>query len=193
MPAAPAYFCVEIARTESEMEVSRRYETSHGTVTLRPELPRDDAFLFALFSSHTGRVLRQSNLAEPAIQTMLQLQYRSSTQTHRNVFPDACYSIIESEGLAIGRFIEQDEGATVYFVDFALVEDRQARGLGTAFIAMVADEWALKGRAARVEVRYNNTHSLKLCRNLGFVLLEDKGMGFVNLIRPVDPARRAGP
>ncbi len=175
------------------MEVSRRYETSHGTVTLRPETPDDDAFLFALFSSHAGRVLRESSLAGAAIQTMLEFQYRSSTQTHRKMFPDACYSIIESGGIAIGRFIEQDEGAAVYFVDFALVENRQAKGLGTAFIAMVADEWALNGRAARVEVRYDNTHSLKLCRNLGFVLLDDRGMGFVNLIRPADPAQRSGP
>jgi GNAT superfamily N-acetyltransferase len=78
-------------------------------------------------------------------------------------------------------------------VDFALLPERQAKGLGTAYIEMVADEWASKGRAARVEVRYGNAHSLKLCRNLGFILLEDKGTGFVNLIRPVDPAHRAGP
>jgi GNAT superfamily N-acetyltransferase len=124
---------------------------------------------------------------------MVAFQYRSQTANNRALFPGAAFSIIESEGEPIGRLIEHDEGETVYFVDFALLPERQAKGLGTAYIEMVAAEWALKGRAARVEVRYGNAHSLKLCQNLGFVLLEDKGTGFVNLIRPVDLARRAGP
>jgi hypothetical protein len=166
------------------MEALRRYETSHGTVTLRPETPGDDAFLFALFSSHTGRVLRRSGLPDAAIKTMLEFQYRANNQTHRATFPNACYSIIESEGTAIGRFIEQDEGATVYFVDFALLEDRQAKGLGTAFIAMVVDEWALKGRAARVEVFQSNEPSLKLCYKLGFVATSAHA-GYINLVRAI--------
>ena len=166
------------------MEALRRYDTSHGTVTLRLETPGDDAFLFALFSSHTGRVLRQAGLPDTAIRTMLQFQYRSNNQTHRAAFPNACYSIIESEGNPIGRFIEEDEGATVYFVDFALLEDRQAKGLGTAFIATVVDEWALKGRAARVEVLQNNEPSLKLCRKLGFVATREHA-GYINLVRAI--------
>lgn len=160
---------------------------------MRPERPDDDAFLFALFRSHTERPLRRAAMADAAIETMVAFQYRSQTFNNRALFPDAAFSIIEMDGAPIGRLIEQDEGETVYFVDFAWLPEHQAKGLGTAYIEMVADEWALKGRAARVEVRYDNAHSLKLCKNLGFVQLEDKGMGFVNLIRPIDPAKRAAP
>jgi len=158
---------------------------------MRPERPDDDAFLKALFKSHTERPLKRIGMPEAEIETMVAFQYRSQSATNRTLYPNAIFSIIESTGETIGRLIEHDEGETVYFVDFALLPDRQAKGLGTAYIEMVADEWAQKGRAARVEVRYDNTHSLKLCRNLGFVLLEDKGMGFVNLVRPIDPAQRA--
>jgi len=171
--------------------VPRRYETRCGTVTMRPELPDDEAFLQALFKSHTERPLTRAGLAEAQIETMVAFQYRSQSATNRAMYPDAAYSIIESDGVSIGRLIEHDEGKTVYFVDFALMPERQGQGLGTAYIEMVADEWAAKGRAARVEVRYGNEHSLKLCRNLGFVLLEDKGTGYVNLIRPLDPAKRS--
>lgn len=160
---------------------------------MRPERPEDEAFLSALFRSHTERPLkRKAGITAAQIETMVGFQYRSQRATHRTLFPNALYSIIESEGLPIGRLIEHDEGETVYFVDFALTPERQAQGLGTAYIEMVADEWALKGRAARVEVQYDNAHSLKLCKNLGFVLHEDKRMGYVNLIRPVDPAKRSG-
>jgi ribosomal protein S18 acetylase RimI-like enzyme len=171
--------------------VSRCYETRCGTVTMRPERPDDDAFLFALFRSHTERPLRCAGLADAAIETMVAFQYRSQTANNRALFPNAAFSIIEMDGVPIGRLIEHDEGATVYFVDFAWLPEHQAKGLGTAYIEMVADEWAAKGRAARVEVRYDNAHSLKLCQNCGFVRQEDRGMGFINLIRPIDPEQRA--
>jgi GNAT superfamily N-acetyltransferase len=173
----------EIASREPPMEVARRYVTKFGTVTMREERAEDEPFLFALFRSHTERPLKLAGLAEAAIDTMVAFQYRSQSGTHRVAFPNAVYSIIESDGEPIGRLIEEDEGESVYFVDFALTPERQAKGLGTAFIELVADEWAAKGRAARVEVHVGNEPSLKLCRKLGFVMIEDKRMGYVNLLR----------
>jgi GNAT superfamily N-acetyltransferase len=160
---------------------------------MRPEGTEDEVFLFGLFRSHAERPLMRSGLDDLAIDQLVTFQYRSQTATNRARFANAAFSIIESATAPIGRLIEHDEGETVYFVDFALLPEHQAKGLGTAFIELVADEWASKGRAARVEVRYDNAHSLKLCRNLGFVLRGDNGTGFVNLVRPVDPAQRARP
>jgi GNAT superfamily N-acetyltransferase len=114
---------------------------------------------------------------------MVRFQFRSQTTTHRTAFPDAIYSIIESDGEPIGRLIEADEGDCVYFVDFALLPERQAKGLGTAFIEQVADEWTLKGRPARVEVQYHNEPSLKLCRKLGFEQIANRNAGYINLLR----------
>jgi len=165
---------------------SRRYDTMHGAVTLRPERDDDEPFLFALFCDHAGRSLRQSGLPAAALEAAMTFQYRAQSGTHRNMFPDAVYSIIESGGAPIGRLIEQDEGDRVYFVDFALVPERQARGLGTAFIELVAGEWALRGRAARVEVFQDNVHSLKLCAKLGFVRTGES-MGYVTLLRAIPP------
>jgi GNAT superfamily N-acetyltransferase len=174
------------------MSAVRRYETPHGTVVLRPERPEEDApFLRALFYSHAGRDLARAQLAPAMLETLLDHQFRAADGTHRRGFPDAVFSIIERDGEPIGRLIEQDEGARVYFVDFALLPDRQAQGLGTAFIALVANEWAAKGRAARVEVLYTNRPSLRLCEKLGFKLLEDMKNGYVNLLRPLDVAKGA--
>jgi ribosomal protein S18 acetylase RimI-like enzyme len=173
----------EIASRKPPMEV-RRYDTKLGTVTLRAERAEDEPFLFALFRSHTERPLKQAGLAHAAIDTMVAFQHRSQSGTHRAMFPNAVYSIIESDAVPIGRLIEEDEGERVYFVDFALLPERQAKGLGTAFIEQVANEWAAKGRAARVEVHVGNEPSLKLCRKLGFVTIEDKRTGYVNLLRP---------
>jgi GNAT superfamily N-acetyltransferase len=171
------------------MSAPRRYETTRGTVTLRPETPGDEPFLAALFRSHAERELLAAGLPQSALDTMIAMQHQSASATHRHHFPDAAYSIIESEGAAIGRLIEADEGERVYFVDFALLPDRRSLGLGTAFIELVANEWAEKGRAARVEVLYTNRASLRLCEKLGFVLLEDMRNGYVNLLRPLAAAQ----
>ena len=173
------------------MEVWRRYDMAQGSVVLRPERGEDEAFLFTLFDAHAGRVMRRGGLPEPAIRTVIEFQFSSNNQTHRKIFPDAVYSIIESDGVPIGRFIEDDEGESVYFVDFALIEDRQAGGLGTALTEKIADEWALKGRAARVEVFHDNAASLKLCGKIGFVRTHENGMGYVNLVRPASVALKA--
>jgi GNAT superfamily N-acetyltransferase len=172
------------------MEAARRYQTRFGVLSMRPETPGDEAFLFKLFASHADRPLRQAGLAEAAVATMVDLQYRSANATHRALFPEALYSIIERDGAPVGRLIEHDEGETVYFVDFALLPELQARGLGTAFIEQVANAWGLKGRAARVEVAYGNAASLRLCTKLGFVQIEDARMGYVNLRR--EPPKAAG-
>ena len=161
----------------------RRYDTRAGSVVLRPETQEDDAFLFELFAGHAGRPLKAAGLDDAAMRQLLALQYRAQSGKHRASYPDAVYSIIESDGVAIGRLIEADEGGTVYFVDFAFLPERQAKGLGTALIEMIADEWGARGRTARVEVRSGNVHSLKLCANLGFEQTTDDLMGYVELRR----------
>jgi ribosomal protein S18 acetylase RimI-like enzyme len=173
----------KIAPKKSMMEAPRRYDTKYGTVTMRRERAGDEPFLLALFASHAGRPLRLAGLSEDAIEKLVAFQHRSADATHRTTFPNAVYSIIESNGEPIGRLIEEDEGDAVYFVDFALLPERQAKGLGTAFIGMVADEWGKRGRAARVEVLINNEHSLKLCRKLGFADDGEPKTGYVGLRR----------
>jgi GNAT superfamily N-acetyltransferase len=161
----------------------RRYATRFGTVTLRPERADDDPFLRRLFDGHAIGVLQTTNMPSEAIRTILDFQYRSQSATHRALFPDAVFSIIESDGLPIGRLIEQDEGTAVYYADFALLPDRQRHGLGTAFIEMVSDEWGKRGRAARVEVLMTNGPSFKLCHKLGFVESGRTEAGYVELRR----------
>ncbi len=154
---------------------------------MRRQRADDAPFLLALFASHASRPLRHAGLPEQAIETLVGFQHRSADATHRAAFPNAAYSIIESDGAPIGRLIEEDEGDAVYFVDFALLPERQAKGLGTAFIEMVADEWGKHGKASRVEVLIANEPSLKLCRKLGFIAQGNPKSGYVNLRRAPKP------
>jgi ribosomal protein S18 acetylase RimI-like enzyme len=184
--------CAEIASKKSMMEESRRYDTKHGSVTLRRERAGDAPFLLSLFASHAGRALCKAGLPEDAVAKLISFQHRSADATHHAMFPNAAYSIIECDGEPIGRLIEEDEGDTVYYVDFALLPERQMKGLGTAFIEMVSDEWAAAGKAARVEVLVNNEPSLKLCRYCGFAEVERSANGYVQLRREMRGRHSSG-
>ncbi len=146
----------------------RTIRTPRGDFIFRPERPEDKQFLLDLFTAHHGGMMRLSGLPAAMTEPLMQAQFRSQTATFRSMFPDAIYSIIAFEGEEIGRFIEQDETDVVYFVDFLLWPQHQARGIGPAITRALMEEWAARGRGTRVEVMVNNTPCLKMCRKLGF-------------------------
>jgi RimJ/RimL family protein N-acetyltransferase len=150
------------------MSAMRTIQTPRGDFIFRPERPEDERFLFELFAAHHGVMLRHSGLPEAMVGNLLESQFRSQTATYRNMYPDAIYSIIGFEGKEIGRFVEQDETDVVYFVDFLLAPQHQAKGFGPAITRALMEEWAARGRGTRVEVMINNEPCLKMCRRLGF-------------------------
>jgi RimJ/RimL family protein N-acetyltransferase len=142
--------------------------TPRGDFVLRPETPEDEPFLFRLFKAHNVKSLHLAGLPDEAVDQLVTFQHRSRTATYRVMFPNAIYSIVEFDGEEVGRFIEHDEIDVVYFVDFALFPEHQAKGLGAALTCALMEEWAGRGRGTRVEVMINNEPCLKMCRRLGF-------------------------
>ena len=146
----------------------RTIPTPRGDFIFRPERPEDEPFLFRLFAAHNSEVLRLSGFAPEMIDKLMEFQFRSQMKTYRAMYPDAIFSIISWDGYEVGRFIEYDETEVVYFVDFLLDPEYQAKGLGPAITWALMEEWAARGRGTRVEVRVTNEPCLKMCRRLGF-------------------------
>jgi GNAT superfamily N-acetyltransferase len=146
----------------------RTIPTPRGDFIFRPEHPEDEPFLFRLFAAHNSAVLRQSGIPAEMIDSLMEFQFRSQMKTYRTLYPDAIYSIISWNGDEVGRFIEYDETGVVYFVDFLLDPEYQAKGLGPAITWALMQEWAARGCGTRVEVRVTNEPCLKMCRKLGF-------------------------
>jgi ribosomal protein S18 acetylase RimI-like enzyme len=172
----------------------RTIATPRGDFVLRPEAPEDERFLFDLFASNNLGILRQAGFAPEVVEKLISFQFRSQTRTYREMFPDALYSIVLLEGKEAGRFIEHDEGDAVYFVDFVLLPQHRAIGLGSALTRALMDEWAARGRDTRVKVMVNNEASLKMCRKLGFVQGEPDDTAYVELRwkRPAVPVCATG-
>jgi GNAT superfamily N-acetyltransferase len=146
----------------------RTISTPRGDFVFRPERAEDEPFLFRLFAAHNSEILRLSGFPAATIDTLMEFQFRSQTKTYRATYPDAIFSIVSWSGREVGRFIEYDETDIVYFVDFLLDPEYQAKGLGPAITWALMQEWAARGRGTRVEVRVTNEPCLKMCRRLGF-------------------------
>ena len=155
--------------------------TPRGDFVFRPETPEDGPFLFRLFRAHNVKSLRLAGFPDEAVEKLVEFQHRSQIATHREMFPKAIYSIVEFGGEEVGRFIEHDETDVVYFVDFALFPEHQAKGLGAALTRALMEEWAGRGRGTRVEVMINNEPCLRMCRRLGFTRGKPDERAYVEL------------
>ena len=166
---------------------SRIVATSEGDFTLRSERPDDAAFLRRLFVAIHAGVLREAGIAEPVIDNLMAVQFRSQTDTYRRQFPHAEFLIIERDGGLIGRWIAEDEGDAVLFVDFALLPGSQNRGFGAALVGAMMQRALDLGKAPRASVLASNQACLKMCRRVGFVVVDQDDV-YVHLrgVRQVD-------
>jgi ribosomal protein S18 acetylase RimI-like enzyme len=163
------------------MSSQRTIATPRGDFVFRPQSADDDAFLFRLFKANNTNLLQLAGFPDEVIEKLVAFQYRSQTATYRGLFPNAIYSIVEFGGEDVGRFIEHDETEVVYFVDFALFPEHQAKGLGAALTGALMEDWAARGRGTRVEVMINNEPCLKMCRRLGFMQSKPDDRAYVEL------------
>lgn len=160
----------------------RKFETPLGIFELVPERDEDDAFLKDLFAANNTQILRGAGMPDALVERMLDFQYRSQTQTYKTLFANAQFSIVRFGGESVGRFIENDEGDIVYFVDFALLPERQASGLGYALCSAMMRACAARGKDVRAKVVVSNDPCLRLCKRLGFVQGEVDEAAHVSLV-----------
>ena len=143
-------------------------DTATGPVRLRPEMPDDAGFLFALFRSHVLADLAMMPVDDATRAALVRMQFQSQTTTYRAQFPDARFDIVEVGGEPIGRIVVDPGGETGCIVDFALVPERRGQGRGVAIMAAVLRDFAPLGRPMRCKVLIHNEPSARMCRRVGF-------------------------
>lgn len=148
---------------------------SHGseTVVLRPERPEDADFLAALFRDIALRELERMPIDDAMKESLVRMQFASQTATYRQQYPAARFDIVERHGVPIGRIVI-DPGTDVgCIVDFALIRECRAHGLGSAILGAVLDRFAELRRRVLCKVLADNVASLRMCRRAGFVQIGD--------------------
>jgi len=160
--------------------------TAHGRLIMRPETPADASFLFSLFAASKRDETAMMPLDEAGKQFLMDVQFRSMMASYRQQFPHARYEIVELDGTPVGRLVTDVQADCVYYVDIALLPDRQGGGIATALMNAVLEEPRRLGLPGRVKVLSTNVASLRLCRRLGMTPRQEIPP-FVELEwRPVD-------
>jgi RimJ/RimL family protein N-acetyltransferase len=144
-------------------------QTQRGPVTLRPERPDDQDFLFRLFRSHTLPELAGLSDDEAVREAVVRMQFAAQTNGYRTQFSTARFDILEHAGAPVGRIILFDSRQEACIVDFALLPAVRGGGLGTAVMVSVLDYLSTRQRIVRCKVLFNNEPSRRMCLRAGFV------------------------
>jgi GNAT superfamily N-acetyltransferase len=140
-------------------------------VTLRPERPEDEEFLFALYASTRQEELDAWGWPREMRRTFLEVQFRAQ-QRYRTAFPKAQFRIVEMEGRCIGRLIVDSAADELRLVDIALLREQRNAGLGTQLIRGIQAEGRAAGKPVRLTVQKGH-RAERLYGRLGFVKISE--------------------
>ena len=141
-------------------------------VSLRPEAPLDEGFLYEVYASTRADELALTNWDEPTRRMFLQQQFNAMRVGYRSMFPTGEFMIIEMAGQPVGRMV-LDRGATeIRVVDLALLPARQNQGIGTFLMRQVC---ANAGKPVRLCVLKNNRARFWYER-MGFIPIGERGV-----------------
>ncbi len=156
-------------------EASNAASNPAAPITLRPELPEDEAFLFEVYASTREQELAMTNWDAPTRHAFLRMQFQAMRKGYREMFPQAAFNIIMREGQPIGRQVLNRAHREIRVVDIALLPRWCGQGIGTLLMRQVISEAA----AARLPVRLHvlvNSRPIHWYQRLGFEKLGQADM-----------------
>lgn len=143
-------------------------------VTLRPEQPGDEPFLFQVYASTRTEELDATGWDAATRQTFLELQFKAMRQSYRSAFPQAESLVILQGGQPVGRMVVHRTKTEIRLVDLALLPVQRERGIGTALLKDLCAESIRTRIPVRLQVFLDN-RARRLYERLGFVRLGVEG------------------
>jgi ribosomal protein S18 acetylase RimI-like enzyme len=144
-------------------------------VSLRPEQPEDEGFLFEVYASTRLEELALTNWNEATRRAFLSQQFNAMREGYRTMFPAGEFSIILLENRRAGRMVIHHDATEIRVVDIALLPADQNRGIGTWLMRQVCTVAANAGKPVRLCVLKNN-RALRWYARLGFSPAGERGI-----------------
>jgi ribosomal protein S18 acetylase RimI-like enzyme len=136
-------------------------------ITLRPEQPQDESFLFEVYASTRQEELDAWGWPPEMRRQFLTMQFKASQGLH-NAFPDAEFQIVMLDGSNAGRMVVHRTREALHLVDIALLPQHRNAGIGAALMQRVFGEAAATKRPLRLLVLKSN-RAARFYSRLGFV------------------------
>jgi ribosomal protein S18 acetylase RimI-like enzyme len=144
-------------------------------ITLRPVRPEDREFLLSVYASTRAKELAPVPWSEQEKAAFLRMQFDAQTAYWDEQYPDAERSIVETDGVAAGRFYVQRSPKEIRLVDIALLPGFRRRGVGTALLERLFAEGRERSLPVTIHVEIFNP-ARTLYERLGFAPKGERGM-----------------
>jgi ribosomal protein S18 acetylase RimI-like enzyme len=145
-----------------------------ASISLRPLVPEDEAFLFDLFSSDRGDDLAKLEWPADRVVDFLSQQYSAQQRFFRADYPHADQFIVLRAAEPIGTIVVARDEREIRVVDIALMPPYRNAGIGTYLIKELLAEAGRLGRVFRVQVMRSNP-AVGLFERLGLVRTGETG------------------
>jgi ribosomal protein S18 acetylase RimI-like enzyme len=144
-------------------------------ITLAPEQPDDDAFLFELYSTTRAAEMALTPWNEEQRVAFLRQQYELRRFHYLRYYPGADYLLIRGGGEPVGRIAIHRAENEIRILDIALVPEQQGMGIGSQLIHELLVEAGFENLPVTLHVERHN-RAAGLYRRLGFCVIEDGGV-----------------
>lgn len=136
-------------------------------ITLRPEQPEDEPFLFDVYAGTRQEELDAAGWPPAVRSAFLNMQFKAQRQGYRSSFPQADFQIILANGHAVGRMVVNRAPGELMLVDIALLPEHRSHGMGTALLKQLLREAEASGKPLRLSV-IKGQRAGRLYQRLGF-------------------------
>lgn len=144
------------------------------SVTFRPAVPDDQAFLLQLYASTRLDELGLLDWDENQKQAFIGMQFNAQRQQYSASYPRADSRIILLEDRPAGRILIDRGEHQITLVDIALLTEHRGMGIGTHLIEELLAEAAATAKMVRLHA-LKSSPTIRLYERLGFTKAGDDG------------------
>jgi ribosomal protein S18 acetylase RimI-like enzyme len=148
-------------------EASNSASSRAAQISLRPERPADESFLFEVYASTREEELAMTHWDTPTRHAFLTMQFQVMRKSYREMFPQAAFTIILRDGQPIGREVINRAPDEIRVVDVVLLPQWCGQGIGTILMQDVIAEAAAAHLPVRLHVLINS-RAIRFYERLGF-------------------------
>ena len=148
------------------------------TVTLRPIVDEDEAFLRRLYATTREMELSQIPWDDQQKLAFVTHQFLAQRHHYQSHYPQASYDLILLDGQPIGRLYVLRDGEEMRILDLSMMPEFRNRGIGTQMIQKVMAEAEANNSRLRIYLETFNP-SVLLFERLGFRVIQNDDMNLL--------------
>jgi len=136
-------------------------------LSLRPERPEDDEFLFMLYAETRAAEMSLATWTDEQKDAFLRNQFQMQRMHYRRYYAAAQFDVIEDQGRPVGRLYVHRGADEIRLMDISLIPEYRNRGMGGALVRGLLEEAEASSKTLTLYVEADNP-ARHLYTRLGF-------------------------